>query len=326
MSSYIAPESLVLVFRRHPTWCSRSRKVFTLLLLSYPHFGSFSIHFILHVGLSTRLLSGWKPPKSDAEGLPGSSLRPNTVCTIASPTVEVYSYEYRLPRQLLQMTYSPTLPTSKSLKFVGIILLVSPRLLVAAANILSGSSTSQQFWSLEIEAQLLTELGSYPRILASKGLNEHGLGLKYAPSSNLYEYITSEPAISLDQKLRWCKQAAEAVKYIHEKHVIHCDINLRNFLLDDKLDLLLTNFQGMLKSAHGETVLDGLCRECSKSFMPPVHGDYADVKTDIFCARFCNLFHHGCAWSVSRIGQSGWWAYRVTISKRTLSHWRSRMP
>ncbi|GIK05061.1 hypothetical protein Aspvir_009160 [Aspergillus viridinutans] len=92
----------------------------------------------------------------------------------------------------------------------------------------------------------------------------------------------SEPTISFDRRLRWCKQAAEAIKYIHEKRVIHCDINLRNFLLDDNFDLLLSDFQGMLKSAHGETLIDGLSRECSKSFMPRAHGDYADVKTDIF--------------------------------------------
>lgn len=38
----------------------------------------------------------------------------------------------------------------------------------------------------------------------------------------------------------------------------------------------------MLKSPHGETLLDGLSRECTKSFMSRSHGDFADVKTDIF--------------------------------------------
>lgn len=136
--------------------------------------------------------------------------------------------------------------------------------------------------SIEVEARLLTELGSHPRIVNSYGLKEHGLLLQYAPNGNLCEYITSNRSISLNQKLRWCKQAAEAVNYIHQKRVIHCDISVRNFLLDDKLDLLLADFQGMLKSPHGETLLDGLAREATKSSMPRVHGDFADVKTDIF--------------------------------------------
>jgi serine/threonine protein kinase len=98
----------------------------------------------------------------------------------------------------------------------------------------------------------------------------------------LGKYITSEPDVYLKRRLRWCRQAAEAVEYVHEKRVIHCDISLRNFLLDKDLDLLLADFQGMLKSTDGATLLNGLARECTKSFLPRVNGDYADVKTDLF--------------------------------------------
>lgn len=136
--------------------------------------------------------------------------------------------------------------------------------------------------SIHIEAQLLEVLGNHPRIIASKGLTEHGLILQRASNGSLGDYITSQSFIPSDQRLLWCKQAAEAVSYIHGKHVIHCDINFRNFLLDKNFDLLLADFQGMLKSADGKTLLDGLSRECSKSYMPRCHGDYACVKTDLF--------------------------------------------
>lgn len=136
--------------------------------------------------------------------------------------------------------------------------------------------------SIHIEAQLLQILGHHPRIISFKGLTEHGLILQRASNGSLSDYMASQSFISLDQRLLWCKQAAESVSYIHSKHVIHCDINLRNFLLDENLDLLLADFQGMLKSAGGETLLDGLSRECSKSYMPRSHGDYASVDTDLF--------------------------------------------
>ncbi|KAJ5586998.1 uncharacterized protein N7459_002763 [Penicillium hispanicum] len=136
--------------------------------------------------------------------------------------------------------------------------------------------------SIHVEAQLLELLGSHPRIIASKGLTEHGLILQRASNGSLSDYITSQSFIPSGQKLLWCKQAAEAVSYIHGKHVIHCDINLRNFLLDKNFDLLLADFQGMLKSADGKILLDGLSRECSKSYLPRCHGDYACVKTDLF--------------------------------------------
>ncbi|KAJ5138868.1 uncharacterized protein N7515_003716 [Penicillium bovifimosum] len=135
---------------------------------------------------------------------------------------------------------------------------------------------------IHIEAKLLEVLGSHPRIIASRGLTEHGLILQRASNGSLSDYIISQSVIPFDRRLLWCKQAAEAVSYIHRKHVIHCDINLRNFLLDKNLDLQLADFQGMLKSLSNETLLDGLSRECSKSYLPRDNGDFACVKTDIF--------------------------------------------
>lgn len=113
-------------------------------------------------------------------------------------------------------------------------------------------------------------------------MTEHGLLLQYAPKGNLNDYVAENPDIPLEQKLRWCKQAAEAVNYIHKKNVLHCDINSRNFLLDSNLDLLLADFQGVLLSTNGKALLDGRSRESTKYHCPRVHVDYAEVKTDIF--------------------------------------------
>lgn len=135
---------------------------------------------------------------------------------------------------------------------------------------------------IQIEARLLEAIGSHPRIIATEGLTKYGLVLQRAWNGCLNDYIASQPAIPFDRKLLWCKQATEAVSFIHEKHVIHCDINLRNLLRDKHLDLLLADFQGMLKSVNGEIILDGFSRECSKSYMPRPHGDYACETTDVF--------------------------------------------
>lgn len=138
--------------------------------------------------------------------------------------------------------------------------------------------------SLEVESQLLEILGSHPRIIGAKGLTEAGLRLQYAVNGDLNRYITENASTPtpLDQQLQWCKQAAEAVAYLHSKRIIHCDINLRNLLLDENLNLKLADFQGMYKSCDGSVLLDGLSRECTKSFLPRIHGDYADVETDLF--------------------------------------------
>jgi len=136
--------------------------------------------------------------------------------------------------------------------------------------------------NIRTESQFLKILGCNPRIIGFKGLTDDGLLLAYAKNGDLNRFLDANPFTSVGQRLRWCRQAAEAVQFAHTKGVIHCDINLRNLLLDENLDLKLADFQGMHKSSKGEVLLDGFSRECAKLFQSRVHGDYADVKTDIF--------------------------------------------
>lgn len=67
--------------------------------------------------------------------------------------------------------------------------------------------------NLQVESQLFEILGSNPRIIRSKGLTDDGLRLEYAVNGDLNDYITANPGTSLNQRLRWCRQAAEAVEY-----------------------------------------------------------------------------------------------------------------
>ncbi|PWY87254.1 kinase-like protein, partial [Aspergillus sclerotioniger CBS 115572] len=140
--------------------------------------------------------------------------------------------------------------------------------------------------NIKVEAQILNILGYHPRIIKSHGLTDHGLVLQYALKGNLDEYITHNPDVSVEQRPHWCKQTAEAVSYIHEKNVMHCDMGPRNLLLDDDLDILLADFQGVLKSADGRILLDGLSWEYPKYYCPRAHCDYIDVKTDVFALGF----------------------------------------
>lgn len=46
----------------------------------------------------------------------------------------------------------------------------------------------------------------------------------------------------------------------------------------------------MHKSCDGKDLLDGLSRECTKSFLPRAHGDRVDVKTDLFALGSATYF------------------------------------
>ncbi|ODM23258.1 hypothetical protein SI65_00847 [Aspergillus cristatus] len=70
--------------------------------------------------------------------------------------------------------------------------------------------------AIEVEAKIYEAVESHPRILGFKGSNEHGIMLQRAENDNLQKFITSNAVISLDQRLRWCRQAAEAIEHIHK--------------------------------------------------------------------------------------------------------------
>jgi hypothetical protein len=118
-----------------------------------------------------------------------------------------------------------------------------------------------------------------------KGLTSDGLRLEYAVNGDLKGYLEANPDTSLDQRLRWCKQAAEAVGHVHRNRVTHCHANPHNLLLDQNLDSKLADFQRMFKSCDEKVLLDGLSRECTNSFLLQNRGDHADVKADLFALR-----------------------------------------
>ncbi|KAJ5496275.1 BR serine/threonine-protein kinase [Penicillium fimorum] len=137
--------------------------------------------------------------------------------------------------------------------------------------------------SIKVENRLLNILGAHPRIVESKSLAEDGLILKYYPNGTLRTYIKNHPYETLERRLEWCKQLVDTLSYVHSKRIIHCDICLHNILLNDNYDIVLADFQGLLiSSTTGRTLLDGLTRECAKSYMPRENVYFASVRTDLF--------------------------------------------
>lgn len=130
--------------------------------------------------------------------------------------------------------------------------------------------------------QLLQPDGkTHDRIIQYKHHDEHGIYLEYAPNGSISKYLASNTAAP-SIRLKWALQAAEGMAYIHERGVLHCDVNCNNLLLDKHLGVKYVDFQGRHYAPDGRTVLlNGYSVENSKSYMPR-NGDYANCKTDIF--------------------------------------------
>ena len=71
------------------------------------------------------------------------------------------------------------------------------------------------------------------------------LTLEYMENGDIGEYVREHrDEISPEIRLRWAIQAAEGVSVVHSAGVLHCDISPRNFLLDSKLNLRISDFGG----------------------------------------------------------------------------------
>ncbi|KUJ07329.1 serine/threonine protein kinase [Mollisia scopiformis] len=141
----------------------------------------------------------------------------------------------------------------------------------------------EQWDRFEIEEHIYNALGSHPRIITCFGLDARGLKLEFATMGTVKDRLRhygSASSVSCKDRLKWSRQASEALAYIHTKNVVHCDVNTRNLLLDKNLDVKLSDFQGIYADSNGGT-LYGFALENSKSFLPR-SANHSDQKFDLF--------------------------------------------
>lgn len=144
---------------------------------------------------------------------------------------------------------------------------------------------------LRVEGKLLEIIGPHERIIRLESFSDTGLYLEGAPNGNLASYMleSGQPAPSVEQRLAWCREAAEAVAQTHSRRVLHCDIQPTNLLLDGDLHVKLSDFQGRHLSEDGEVLLDGWSSEPCRFSCPRDDPFDADVKTDLF-ALGCTIY------------------------------------
>jgi serine/threonine protein kinase len=70
------------------------------------------------------------------------------------------------------------------------------------------------------------------------------LTLEYQRNGSLDAYLKGNPNTDLATRLRWARQAAEALAGLHARRIVHADVAPRNFLLNETLDLRVCDFAG----------------------------------------------------------------------------------
>jgi len=107
--------------------------------------------------------------------------------------------------------------------------------------------------NVEIERKIyerFTQQGGHEGLLQyfgpfQTGPFETGIRLEYASNRSILQYFQEhESNISVEQRLRWCKEISYTLKFIHLNKVIHGDFKCNNIFLDDTLRSKVADFGG----------------------------------------------------------------------------------
>ena len=124
---------------------------------------------------------------------------------------------------------------------------------------------------LDVEAAIYERLGNHPRIIGFLGRSEHGLKLERG--MRLTDCLDSIDEVDL--KIRWPRQLAEGVSFLHSHGVIHCDLHPDNLLLDNQKNIKICDFQGKMDG------FDGAALERVRYCLPRIDL-HPSVQSDIF--------------------------------------------
>ena len=102
------------------------------------------------------------------------------------------------------------------------------------------------------ESMVYSVLGKHPRIAECFSLGRTDVvDTKYYSNGDLAAFVFNKTEqLDFDLQNKWFQQIIEAVKKIHEHDIIHSDLALRQFFLDDNLNVRLGDFNSSQLPGH----------------------------------------------------------------------------
>ncbi|PYI07110.1 kinase-like protein [Aspergillus sclerotiicarbonarius CBS 121057] len=114
------------------------------------------------------------------------------------------------------------------------------------------SNTHEDSQPILREAMIYSILGKDPRIAECLSLGQTDfVDTKYYSNGDLAAFISDQiDKLDFDLQRKWFRQIIEAVNIIHKHGVIHSDLALRQFFLDDDLNARLGDFNSAQYPGH----------------------------------------------------------------------------
>ncbi|WEW61313.1 hypothetical protein PRK78_006803 [Emydomyces testavorans] len=107
--------------------------------------------------------------------------------------------------------------------------------------------------AMEIEKQVYRRLGKHPNLVEVTDIDEWGIYLKKAEPGCLRLYYDQGGVATPEERLKWCRDLAQVLHYVHENGIRHADLAGKNLLVDSSRNILLCDFSG--SSVDGETAI-----------------------------------------------------------------------
>lgn len=129
---------------------------------------------------------------------------------------------------------------------------------------------------MEIEGRVYGHLSRNKRIARCINWCDDFVDLRYESNGDLETYLKNTH-LTNHAKYRIARQAIEAVAFIHSKDVIHSDLSARQFLVDKKCNVRLSDFGG--SSLQGS---EAIVMENASHFLPRDEDSPNTVQSDLF--------------------------------------------
>jgi serine/threonine protein kinase len=149
------------------------------------------------------------------------------------------------------------------------------------------SSTMSFISKLENEVQLLMRL-DHPNVIKTYQVidseEECYIVMQYASGGEMMEYMAVKNYLPEKDAKRFFAQLVSALEHIHAANIVHRDLKLENLLLDDKNNILITDF-GLGRTYDSDRVhlLDTFCGTPHYAAVELVSGiPYVGIKSDIW--------------------------------------------
>lgn len=148
--------------------------------------------------------------------------------------------------------------------------------------------TQENIEAMHNEASIYILLGNHPRIAKCIFIDPSKtyVELQYYPNGNLRGFLEKHTKQIEDiRRKHWARQIVEGAEYIHAMGVRHSDFRLEQWLLDEKLNALLSDFNGSGYDSNAELGLRGsvaLGAEDASHFLPRDCANDSTVESDLF--------------------------------------------